>query len=81
MTTEGKGTNETKGTSTEMRLLIIAVVVPIVIALLVTGVPVIWKGLTKVLSTVIPNIWVFLLYLYFGFMAFLLGRISKKVKK
>ena len=62
----------------EKRLLIIAVVMPIVISLIIAGVPVIWKALTTIAKTTVPNIWVFLLYLYIAFIAFLVGRMTKK---
>lgn len=70
-----KGTNIKRR---EKQLLIIAIVAPIAIALIIAGVPVIWKGLVTVFKTVIPNVWVLVIYLYIAFIAFLLGRITKK---
>ncbi len=62
----------------EKRILIIVILAPIIIALIIAGVPVIWKGLVSVFKVIIPNIWVFVLYLYIAFVAFMIGRLTKK---
>ncbi len=62
----------------EKRILIFMILAPIVIALVIAGVPVIWKGIVSVFKVIIPNIWVFLIYLYIAAIAFLIGRITKK---
>lgn len=62
----------------EKRMLVLAILAPIVIALIITGVPVIWKGLLSVFKVIFPNIWVFVVYLYIAIIAFLIGRITKK---
>lgn len=64
----------------EKRMLVLAILAPIVIALIITGVPVIWKGLLSVFKVIFPNIWVFVVYLYIAIIAFLIGRITKKWK-
>ena len=61
----------------EKRILIFMILAPIVIALVIAGVPVIWKGIVSVFKVIIPNIWVFLIYLYIAAIAFLIGRITK----
>ena len=62
----------------EKRILIFMILAPIVIALVIAGVPVIWKGIVSVFKVIIPNIWVFLIYLYIAAIALLIGRITKK---
>lgn len=75
--TAGNNKNNNKMT-VEKWILIIAIVAPIVIAFLITGIPVIWKGLVVIFKTVIPNIWGFLFNLYIAIIAFAIGRITKK---
>lgn len=62
----------------EKRILIFMILAPVVVALMIAGVPVIWKGIVSVFKVIIPNIWVFLFYLYIAVVAFLIGRITKK---
>lgn len=72
-------TNENnKKVKTEKRVLIFVIFAPIVVALMIAGVPVIWKGLVSVFKVILPNIWVFIIYLYIAVIAFLIGRITKK---
>lgn len=67
-----------KDNKREKKVLIIAIILPIAIAIIIAGVPVIWKGITTIFKTIVPNIWVFLLYLYIAFISFWVGRITKK---
>lgn len=76
MTTKNENNNNKE--RSEKRMLILAILAPIVIALIITGVPVIWKGLVSVFEVIFPNIWVFVVYLYIAVIAFLVGRITKK---
>lgn len=65
----------------EKKILVFAIVVPIVIALLVLAGAVIWDGIVVLVKTVVPSGWVVLAYVYIAFIAFLVGRISKSKKQ
>ena len=75
MTAENKKVGKRKD---EVRLLVVAIIAPIMIGVIVAGVPVIWNGLVTVYKTIFPNIWVFVVDLYIALIAFLVGRITKR---
>lgn len=75
MTTESRN-EETK--RREDKLLWILIGVPILILLIAAGGPALLKGMKNVLSVVVPNFWVLLVYVYIAFMFYVIGRRHRK---
>lgn len=76
-TRENEGKKKTT-TLREDRILMIAIVLPIVALLLAAGGPAIWKGISSVFKVIFPNCWVGLVDIYLVLLAFMIGRKSKK---
>ena len=59
------------------RILLIAIVAPLLVALILGGGSVLITGIRTILRLVVPNTWTLIAYAYVAIIAYLIGKSSK----